>query len=473
MDEWNEQGTEEGITVVDMPADVGADEAAGVAQIHAEADTAATVPGGIETLDLPGGGLLAATDAVGSLVAEESVVGAAADSADDAGSSSASVAEPIEERETVPSVSLRRHRKQPRSHTDTSVNGVALLQPLPPMAAADVMSNDADAVADVAQTETSAGAGLVPVDDLPDPDWRQHWPHNELVIFGRLDPNVSQAPTVDGVSRIRATVEIIEIDEASGASGVVAKVPVQILPLARGFDPVFNEIRRARKQHQRIEPFPVELRGASKRLYDKDARYANTRWSMLFGLEVGLVRRVDRSVEHYGRWRGTGSVSNVRPFEIDTERYLRVTLSVAASKRKAQLRGPSSAIDQVDVLVRVDHAHAQRFRHVGQRLLIEAEVYSQTSVLRATHPDLEGLDDELKERLRILRQGLLLVTMGEFPDVTAEEDFTAWVTAGRPGRPGRPGRRSAQHRHGSTGLAVTGQGSSDSNKPAATPSEAG
>ena len=173
---------------------------------------------------------------------------------------------------------------------------------------------------------------------------------------------------------------------------------------------------RSPKSRQRARPVAVELRGSSKCLQDRDRRYANARWTTLFGLEVTSIKRVDENVDHYGRWRGTGVVTAVRPFEFDYVRYFRVTLSVVPTAQKAQLRGTSSAVDLVDILVRDEHEHAPRFRHVGQRLLVEAEVCSQTSVLRESHPDLEGLDDEMKERLRILREGILLATMGEFPD---------------------------------------------------------
>jgi len=471
MTEWNEQGTEAGVMVAEMPdgtsspAEVAPDDAARVAQSGVEGVVADEVPGEHETLAPRASG--ATEDATDSVVVEAMLDSGAKDGADDAAVPNALVAEPSEELAAAPDVTLRRHRKQPRTQADGHTNGAASLTH-----AAVSATDRGAALAEVAGDVTRAVAELAPAEEIPDVDWRQRWPHNELVIFGRLDPNVSQAPTVDGVTRIRATVEIIEIDESSGATGVVAKVPVQILPVARGFDPVYEYLRRARMQHRRIEPFPVELRGASKQLYDKDARYATTRWSMLFGLEVSLVRRVDRGVGHYGRWRGAGTVRDARPFELGTESFLRVTLSVGASQRKAQLRGPSSTTAQVDVLVRVEHEHAQRFRHVGQRLLVEAEVYSQTSVLRATHPDLEGLDEELKERLRILREGLLLVTMGEFPDGAAEDDFAAWIKAGRPMPPGRPGRRSRPRQRHASGTVVQGEHPSASRKAAAAPTEA-
>ncbi len=62
----------------------------------------------------------------------------------------------------------------------------------------------------------------------------------------------------------------------------------------------------------------------------------------------------------------------------------------------------------------------------------------RTSRLRATQPDLEGLDDELKDRRHELRKGLLLVTMGEFPDEYAEDAYAAWVRPGIQGIPVGP-----------------------------------
>lgn len=362
------------------------------------------------------------------------------------------------EHEDVPSVPLRRHRKQARIQAEA--------EPVPPYLQQTPSVDDADSSHAADESDAAHAAVTLdivveaPADEASECDWRHDWPRNELVIFGRLDPNVSRAPTVDGVSRIRGMVEIIEIDDESGESGIVAKVPVQILPIAHGFETLSRDLRRPRGQLQRMEPVPVELRGASKRLQDKDARYANTRWSMLFGLEVSLVRRVERNSQHYGRWRGTGIVRAVSPFDVGIESYLRVTLSVATAQHKAHLRGASSTTNEVDVLVRTEHEHAQRFRHGGQRLLVEAEVYSRTSVLREAHPDLEGLDDEIKERLRILREGLLLATMGEFPDAAAEEDFVRWVKAGSQGIEGRPGRRS-----------VPGRRQQPVRRMAATPSE--
>jgi CBS domain-containing protein len=399
-----------------------------------------------------------ATDATASSTSDNAIDAAACRESDGEGVSDTLFHEMVKDlsASSTRDTPLRRHRKQPRSSadvheaatpmgrqavvlapivtpTDTTIE--AVLQTMP--------SHDVTAVPAEDDTEPVPGTVASDATDTPsdDADWRQAWPRNELLIFGQLEALVSQAPTVDGVTRIRAAVEIMEIDDASGATGVIAKVPVQILPVARGFEPLFKEITRAREQRRRLRPFSVELRGASKRLQDKDGRYAHTRWTTLFGLEVSRVTRVEHNVAHYGRWRGTGMVIAARPFAIGNEEYFRITLRVAAGIQKAHLRGVSSALDQVDVLVRAEHEHAPRFRHVGQRLLVEAEVCSQISVLGAAHPDLEGLDDDAKERLRILREGILLVTMGEFPDERAEADFGAWDAAERPGPPGRPGYR--------------------------------
>ncbi len=98
---------------------------------------------------------------------------------------------------------------------------------------------------------------LSPVDDPDNPDWKDHWPSNELVIYAVLDPSTVQAPTVDGVRLIRTQAQITEIDPETSEVGIVAKVPVQILPMARGYEPFYNEITRARRLKQRVRPFIV------------------------------------------------------------------------------------------------------------------------------------------------------------------------------------------------------------------------
>jgi hypothetical protein len=286
-------------------------------------------------------------------------------------------------------------------------------------------------------------------DEEDDPAWRLHWPSNELVLIGMLEPQLVPAPAVDGVTRFRANLLITEIDAETGQSGVVAKVPIQILPMARGFEPIYNQVTRARRlnrqnngRRERLQPFYVEVRGVSKRLPDQDRRYATVRRTTLFGLEVSALKQVARETPQFGRWRGIGTVAKTRPFEFEGVTYLRATLNVPSTRRKSHLRGGSAHMDQADVLVHKGHPHYRRFKHIGQRLLVEAEVTSQTSVMRDTHPALEGLEEKDRQRLQTLRQGLVIATMGEFPDEAAEAEYTAWALVGHPGQPGRPGRRS-------------------------------
>jgi hypothetical protein len=95
----------------------------------------------------------------------------------------------------------------------------------------------------------------------------------------------------------------------------------------------------------------------------------------------------------------------------------------------------------VDFLVAPEHEHADRFRHIGQRLLIEANVAADVHRMNDNHPDLEGIDDPRRRaQLQVLRESMVTVTMGEFPDEDAEHAYRAWVKAGRPGpeRQGRP-----------------------------------
>ncbi len=292
---------------------------------------------------------------------------------------------------------------------------------------------------------------LSPVDDPNNPDWKDYWPSNELVMYATMDPSTAQAPTLDGIRMIRTQAQITEIDPETSEVGIVAKVPVQILPMARGYEPLFNEITRARRRSERVRPFIVELRGVCKRLADQDTRFATARRTTLFGMQISQVKRIDKDHMQFGRWRGRGTVAAVRPFDLNGTEYFRVTLEVASTKRKVFLRGETAQVDLVDVLIRRDHKHANRFSRVGQRLLVEAEITSQTSVLRDDHPSLEGLDDDTRVKLGTLRQGIVLVNMGEFADARAETDFNNWLRTGQ-GNHGRPGR--GRHQDG-TGTRMT------------------
>ncbi len=120
--------------------------------------------------------------------------------------------------------------------------------------------------------------------------------------------------------------------------------------------------------------------------------------------------------------------------------YQRVTAVVELKQRKPRLRGTSITHVPVDFLVAPEHEHADRFRHIGQRLLIEATIAADTQRMNSNHPDLEGIDDpRRKAQLQVLRETVVTATLGEFPDAEAERAYEAWVKAGRP-RPERQGR---------------------------------
>ncbi len=322
----------------------------------------------------------------------------------------------------------RRNKKQNRSDRSSDQ------APAPFVAITPEVEEIVDSLLPVDQTTP-----LSPADDPHNADWKDYWPSNELVMYAVLDPSTAQAPTIDGVRLIRTQAQITEIDPDTSDIGIVAKVPVQILPMARGYEPLYNEITRARRLKQRVRPFMVEMRGVCKRLADQDTRFATARRTTLFGMQISTVKRIDKNQMQFGRWRGRGTVSAVRTFELDGVDYYRVTLEVASTKKKVFLRGESAQVDPVDVLIRKDHQHVHRFRRVGQRLLVEAEITAQTSIMRDTHPALEGLDDETRQRLATLRQGIVLANMGEFPDAQAEQDFANWQRSGA-GNAGRPGR---------------------------------
>lgn len=283
----------------------------------------------------------------------------------------------------------------------------------------------------IAPAEEAQGDGTDPANE-DDPEWRAKWPKNELIIRGVLEASTAQSPATDGVNRIRTTISVTEIDPDEPAEvGIVARIPVLILPLAAGLDPIMSDIFRARRaarsgnRQERLEPIVIEARGISKRIQDRDTRFAHERRTTLMGLEISAVKRIDKKSGQYSRWRGRGTVANTRPYDVGDDEYLRVTLNVPSARQKTHLRGATAQIDKVDVLVRKDHPHYPRFRRLGQELLVEAEATSQTSLMREDHPDLEGLEDQLRQRLQTLRQPLVIVTMGEFPDEAAEAQFHA------------------------------------------------
>ena len=121
--------------------------------------------------------------------------------------------------------------------------------------------------------------------------------------------------------------------------------------------------------------------------------------------------------------------------------YQRVTAVVALKQRKPRLRGTSVTHVPVDFLVAPEHEHADRFRHIGQRLLIEASISGDVQRMNDNHPDLEGLDPRRKAQLQVLRESIVTVALGEFPDEAAEREYQAWVKAGRP-QPRRQPRES-------------------------------
>ena len=129
-----------------------------------------------------------------------------------------------------------------------------------------------------------------------------------------------------------------------------------------------------------------------------------------------------------------------RHYEYKGIGYQRVTAVVSLKQRKARLRGTSITHVPVDFLVAPEHEHADRFSHIGQRLLIEAAIGGEVQRMSEHHPALEGIDDpRRKAQLQILRQSVVTVTLGEFPDEEAEREYRAWIKAGRP-RPERGGR---------------------------------
>ncbi len=293
----------------------------------------------------------------------------------------------------------------------------------------------------------------VSADDLLDPDWREHWPDNEVRLVGQLLPRVSDAPTMDGVQRTRMEVSLVE--HHAGAFGTIANLPVFVMPGASGFTPIYNEIRRARNQDRRLKPILVEMEGILRQMPDRDTRYANERYAVLMGVEVHKVARAAGDAEQCGYWRGRVTIIASRRYEYRGMAYQRVTGVVAVKQRKPHLRGTSVTHIPVDFLVAPEHEHADRFGHIGQRLLIEATIAGDVHRMHPDHPDLEGLDQRRKAQLQLLREAVVTVALGEFPDEAAERDYRAWVKAGRP----RPRRQPRESRLAAAQRSSTGTGS--------------
>ncbi len=277
------------------------------------------------------------------------------------------------------------------------------------------------------------------IDALDDPAWREQWPDNEVHIVARLLPRLSEAPALDGVQRMR--MELALVEHHAGEFGTVGNLPIFVLPGALGFTPIYNEIKRALRQKRRLDSITVEIRGILRRLPDRDTRYASARYSVLMGVEVHNVKRVENSVEQFAYWRGRAMVIDSRRYEHHGMPYQRVTAVVALKQRKPRLRGMSVTHVPVDFLVAPDHPHADRFRHIGQQLLIEGNIAGDVHRMSDNHPALEGLDPRRKAQLQVLRESIVTVALGEFPDNAAEQDYAAWVKAGRP-RPRRQPRES-------------------------------
>jgi hypothetical protein len=188
---------------------------------------------------------------------------------------------------------------------------------------------------------------------------------------------------------------------------------------------------------------------------DRDLRYATERYSVRMGVEVHQLRRVPGDTEQLAYWRGRVTVTGFRRYAHKGLPFRRVTGVVAYTQRKPHLRGVSVTHIPVDFLVAPDHEHADRFRHVGQRLLVEANISGDVYRMNTDHPDLEGIDDPRRRaQLQILRESVVTVTLGEFPDEAAEQAYRSWVKAGRPfpGSQPPPARQStAPHAPTQTG----------------------
>ncbi len=309
--------------------------------------------------------------------------------------------------------------------------------PGPPDPAAVADHPSADPAHDAAAQTIGDVAEPAPGDACDEPPWQEQWPLNEVRIVGRLLARASDAPALDGVERTRMELSLVE--QHDGVFGTMGNLPIFVMPGAPGFMPIYNEIRRARKQDRRITPIMVEVQGILRQLPDRDGRYATERYRVLMGVEVHKITRVAADTEQFAYWRGRATVTASRRYEYRGLAYQRVTAVVELRQRKPRLRGTSITHIPVDFLVAPEHEHADRFQHIGQRLLIEAHIAPETQRMNDNHPDLAGIDDPRRRaQLQVLRESIVSMTMGEFPDEAAERDYQAWLKAGRP----RPERRA-------------------------------
>ena len=303
---------------------------------------------------------------------------------------------------------------------------------------------EVDAAAIAATTPALTTAVGTPVDELDDPAWRTQWPDNEVRIVGRLLPRASDAPALDGVQRTR--MELALVEQRGDAFGTMGNLALFVMPGAPGFTPIYNEIQRARKQKRRLEPIMVEIQGVLRQLPDRDMRYAQIRNTVLMGVEAHKITRVARDDQQYAYWRRRATVVECRRYEYREMPYQRVTAVVGIRQRKPHLRGLSITHVPVEFLVAREHDHEDRFQHIGQRLLIEATIEAKVQRMGDHHPALDGIEDpRRKAQLQVLRESVVVVTMGEFPDEDAERSYHRWVKAGRPRpqRAGRPARGAA------------------------------
>ena len=350
----------------------------------------------------------------------------------------------------VEAVAPRRNRR--RRPDDGQAEPAELQQPLADDNDAVMEQDTADQHSELLDS-TVASLGV-----LDDSAWREHWPDNTVHIVARLLPRLSDAPALDGVQRTR--MELALVEHHAGEFGTLGNLPIFVLPGAPGFTPIYNEIKRALRQKRRLDPVTVELRGILRRLPDRDTRYASARYSVLMGIEVHDVKRVENTAEQFAYWRGRAMVIDSRRYEHQGMDYQRVTAVVALKQRKPRLRGMSVTHVPVDFLVAPDHPHADRFRHIGQQLLIEGTIAGDVHRMSDNHPALEGLDPRRKAQLQVLRESIVTVAMGEFPNDAAEQDYAAWVKAGRlrPHREPRESRLTNAQRAAMDVSAVDGDG---------------